>query len=120
MSKQLSSVEKVRRAEEYISKLLKKRNKQEKKALIKSAPHGVIKHICNLCNYAINCDSTSYSGNQAKRLKPHIKSLKTLVSPRQSLKQKRSVLQRGGFLPILASILGPLIGGVVGAITSNK
>ena len=65
------------------------------------------------------------SPKDAKHVKSYATKLRFISSPKVSLKRKRKTLsQKGGFLPALLPILGPLaasvIGPVVGGLMSGR
>ncbi len=53
-------------------------------------------------------------------LKRYKKQLETLSSRRSSLKSRKAVLQRGGFLGLLASVLVPTIASLITATVSRR
>jgi hypothetical protein len=91
-----------------------------RKNLVKAAPLGVIKHICNLCNVACKRNTVKYTDQELKRIKPYIGNLRCLVSRKKSLTNKRKVLQKGGFLPILATVLAPIVTGLIGSFINRR
>ena len=61
---------------------------------------------------------------QLELLRPSAKDIETLAKKKTSLKDKRNILQKGGFFGALIGpaikILGPLVSGLVGAFGGGK
>jgi len=73
-----------------------------------------IKCICE-CVKNVLVGNVNLSPEHKKRLKKHKSSLRKLVLKKTSLKEKKKIVQRGGFL---GALLGPIIkvlGGLFGA-----
>lgn len=120
MPTKTTSAERLQFAHNYLQRILNARAVAERNLLLKKAPLSVIKHICNLCNVAVRHGNKTYNSERLKRLTPHIKSIRYILAAKPSLKKKRRVLQKGGFFPILASILAPAIGGIISAIANRN
>lgn len=87
----------------------------------------IVKAIVNECdaeimNVLCECAHNTLRGNvnlsdaQIKRLKRHRKELEILANKKSSIKRKKNVLQRGGFLPVLLASILPALSGVIGNI----
>ena len=74
--------------------------------VIRTAPHSVIKSICNAaCNAAYN-PRVRLSPAQRKFLGRYRKQIGVLTSRAYNLRKKRHTLQTGGVLPFLPVLLG--------------
>lgn len=115
-----SSSDRVQAAHRYLREILSKSTPRARNQLLKKAPLRVIKHICNLCNAQCRHSNKTYDPAQLKRIEPHLKDIRVILSKTQSLKNKRRILQKGGFFPVLASILAPAIGGLITALVNRS
>lgn len=120
LSKTKNTAERIEFANNYLRRIFNARTATERNTLLKKAPLSVIKHICNLCNVVVRHGNKTYSSERLKRIGPHLKSIRYILAAKPSLKRKRRVLQKGGFFPILASILAPAIGGLISALTNRN
>ena len=92
-------------------------NNNIRRALVKLAPEGTIKGICNAAlNVARNPNIKLFPATRTK-LARHRNQFNKLLSKKGSIHQKRhTILQKGGFLPILAPILSTILGAVGSAL----
>lgn len=99
-------------------KLLVQCPAKTRKAYISEGGPGLIKAVCE-CALNILKGRVPLSSTQKARLKRHKKDLRTLTRKKTSLKTKKRILQKGGFLhPLLAPLLAPIIGSAVGGIAN--
>ena len=82
-----------------------------RKSIIQNGSYDLIKCLCD-CAHNIRKGTIKLSPNQEKCLSRHCHCLDQLTSKKVSLKTKRKILQKGGFLPAL---LAPIIG-IIGSI----
>ena len=84
------------------------------KTTLRHAPDSVIKTICDFALNAQQGDVT-LSRSQKKLLRKHKSKIEVLVSKVKPLKQKRHLLQTGGFafLPALIAAVLPTIGSIL-------
>lgn len=120
-----SAADRVHNAHKQLERILKARTIAKRNKLLNKAPLRVIKHICNLCNVAVrhvgeNGAAPEYDAKQLRKLQPYADDLRTLIKKSPSLKSKRRVLQKGGFFPLLAKLLIPAVGGLIGAIANRN
>ena len=87
--------------------------------VIRRSPDGVIKAICNA---ALNVQrgDIELSEKQKAQLRRHRSVFKALVSRKVSIKRKRAVLQKGGFLPFLLPLIGAIAPAILGAILPKR
>lgn len=88
-----------------------------KKKLIKDCDKKLIDCFCE-CSKNILKGNVPLKRNQLKRLRREKKNLRTLALKKTSLKKKRKILQKGGFigaiLPPVLTVLSSLLGGLIG------
>jgi len=98
-------------------KTLKKASPNLRKHILKKCNDDLIKCLCDIC-YNICAGNCKLSPNQHRALIRHKNPIRDLANKKKSLKSKRrSMIQRGGFLPallipaisIISSIIGSLI-----------
>lgn len=93
-------------------------SKFEQKYKIRGAKKSLVVALSEIAKNILN-KAIPLTSSQRRRLAPHAERLRTLVSPNTQLREKKQVLQTGGFLgfllkPLLSlgkNILGPLLGG---------
>lgn len=97
----------------YLTKLkkLKRVSPAERKKLLKEADDGLIHCICECAHNTLN-SNVPLTSAQFTRLARHKRILRRLSQSGESVKKKRKIIQQsGGFLlPLLAPILGALLG----------
>ena len=93
---------------------LSKSPRSIRNSVIESAPNELVDCICE-CAHNLLKGNVSLSPVQFKRLKRYRKQLRQLTAKQATRKEKRTILQKGGFLgiiaPIISSIAGALLGG---------
>ncbi|KAK6175840.1 hypothetical protein SNE40_014220 [Patella caerulea] len=80
--------------------------------IIKNASKPVIEALCECCLNVLQGRVRLSSYQKKKRLSRHKVVLRRLVDRKVPLKQKKKILQRGGFL---GALLGPLVG-ILGSV----
>jgi hypothetical protein len=86
---------------------------QNRKKLLKTATPNQIKSVCECALNVVN-GNVPVKGRLLHKLKAHRKVLKQLSFGKGTINTKRRLLiQRGGFLPVLAAALLPLVGTLV-------
>ena len=98
-------------------KLLEKASPSLRKAILKKASPELIHTICE-CALNILRSNVPLTNHCKRRLSRHKEKLRKLADKKVSLKTKKSIIQKGGFLPILISALAPVFGKILGALTS--
>ena len=83
-----------------------------RKAMIAGGSSGLVKALCE-CALNILKGHVPLTMKQKRSLKRRKKDLRSLASRKTSLKKKKKILQKGGFL---GPLLAPLIGGLVGIV----
>ena len=85
------------------------------KATIRAGDKDLINTLCE-CGYNVLKGNVSLTTSQKKRLNRHKHTLRTLTKSKgKSLKRKKALLQKGGFLgALLAPIIGTVLGGIFG------
>ena len=79
------------------------------KKIIRAADKDLVKTLCE-CSLNVLKGNVSISSRQKKRLSHHKKGLRELTQPKVSLKKKKVILQRGGFVgALLAGLLPALL-----------
>jgi hypothetical protein len=88
-----------------------------KKKLIKECDGKLIDCFCE-CSKNILKGNVPLKQTQLKRLRREKKNLRALALKKTSLKKKRKILQKGGFigaiLPPVLTVLSSLLGGLIG------
>lgn len=88
-----------------ILKYLSKANPGERKNIISNASPKMINTLCECCLNILR-GNVPLTPTQKKKLCKHKKTIRRLANEKMSLKNRKRVLQRGGFLPLL---LAPLL-----------
>jgi len=102
--------------EEFL-KLLYRSKHTYRKTLLERAPDEVIR-LLGKCALNILSGKVVLTKKQKVALRPHKKALHQLA--RGPVKQKKKILQKGGFLPpLLLPILGPILGAATGALLNK-
>ena len=85
------------------------------KAIIRAGDKDLINTLCE-CGYNVLKGNVPLTSPQKKRLNRHKNTLRTLTKGKsKSLKKKKVLLQKGGFLgALLAPIIGTVLGGIFG------
>lgn len=73
-------------------------------SVLKSVDNDVIETICEVCLNVLK-GNVPLSAAHKRRLSKHKHIYRKLVSPRVSLKQKRVLVQKGGFAPLFMGML---------------
>ena len=87
-------------------KLLSKAKTSAAKGIIKAAERDFIDSLCECCLNVLK-GRVPLSSTQKKKLVPYKATLRNLSLKKHSLEKRRSLLQRGGLLPVL---LPPVLG----------
>lgn len=102
----------------HILKLLAKSAPVQRRHIIQTAPKDLIEALSegslNLLKGRVQL-----SKNRLSKLRRFKKQIKVLASCKTSVRKKKQVLQRGGFLPLLASVLVPAISGLVSGLVNQ-
>lgn len=93
---------------EYLSRCKKK----EIHRFIAQAKPQIIKLLSNLC-YNFNKKNITQDPEHIKKLKPYARLISSLCKKSQSIKSRKRVLQKGGFVPTLLTTLIPLVAQLV-------
>lgn len=85
-----------------------------RKAILKHADKALVYSICELCDNTL-CGNVPLTPQQIQNLKKHKHILKRLAKRGESwAKKKKALAQKGGsFLPLLLSVLAPIIGKII-------
>jgi hypothetical protein len=102
---------------------LRKMNARQRNNYIKRCSPDFVRVLCECCKNLLK-GNVPVSAHQTIKLRRYRNILRTLSSKKASLKTRRKLLQKGGFLPLLlgpaisfaSSLLGPAVQGVVDAI----
>jgi hypothetical protein len=86
-------------------KVLMKNNCKLNRAIIKDSDDDLIITLCEIIKNVLK-GNVKISNHQKKRLQAKKTSLRKLASRGQSIKGKRRIIQSGGFLPLLAPLVG--------------
>lgn len=87
---------------------LGKASKSIQKSIITSAPKDFIDTICE-CAHNLLKGNVSMTQDQYKKLKHYRTQLRELNRKQTSLKRKRSLLQKGGFLGSILARVAPIL-----------
>ncbi len=107
-------MDRLRRNRKFFSNLSKKRIPERRSAL-NSISSDELKSVCDLCANILQ-KRVSLKPVQFRKLHKHRKVIRTLGSRKVSLKRKKKLLHRGGFLGILAPILGAIGSSLLGGL----
>ena len=83
------------------------------KALIKSASPELVRTLCECCHNVLK-GNVNITSAQKRRLRRHKTSLRTLTRKKLSLKRRKQILQKGGFIGALLSPILSVLKGVLG------
>ena len=76
------------------------------KAIVQASDKDLVNTLCE-CGVNVLKGNVQLSTLQKKKLQRHKSTLRQLANKKQSLKRKKDLLQKGGFL---GALLGPVIG----------
>jgi hypothetical protein len=97
-------------------RVLKKASPKLRKAILKNSEKELIIALCEIISNVLS-GTVKLSGKQRDKLKSHRSSLRKVVDKKTALKDKRRILQKGGFLaallPPALALLASLIGNAV-------
>jgi hypothetical protein len=98
----------------HVLKALYKSKPSRRRELLANADSDLVHSLCDCSKNVLN-GNIPLSSNRKKQLKRHRKLLRTLANPSVPFGTRSRIIkkQRGGFLPLLPALLGPIIG-VVG------
>lgn len=101
-------MDRVRRNVHLLSSFQNLNNNQQK-AVQKHLDPDQVKFICELCENVLN-ENVPVDECLRKKLRPHKLKIRRLTNSKKGLKEKKSILQTGRFLPaLLASLASPII-----------
>ena len=95
-----------------ILEYLKSLNTKEQKQLIKNANVGLLRVFSEICINLIK-RNIELSSADIKRLKKYEHLIEKLSQRKHSAKVRKNILQKGGFLSSILSLLPTLIGGIL-------
>jgi len=100
-------------------KVLHQLPSRQRNNMLKKAPNSLIK-VISQCSYNVLKGNVKLNNIEKRKLKKYKKSLRELSKKRASLKKKREMIMKGGFLgaligPVLAGLGGSLIKGIIGS-----
>ena len=95
-------------------KRVRRYNAKQQKKFFADCDRGVIDCCCEIARNILN-SNVPLSDRQFKALRRQKRNLRNLAKIKSSVKQKRKILQTGGFLGL---ILGPLVSAIAGGIGS--
>jgi hypothetical protein len=95
--------------------LLSKTSKTQREALIKTSTRDQLQCICD-CAINILKENIQLTDEQFKKLKRFQKQLRYLANSDDNIEDKRLVIQKGGFLPIL---LTPILSAAATILTDT-
>ena len=100
-------------------KLLHKSKPSYQKILLEGASPRIVELLTH-CALNILRGQILVTADQKNKLRKYKNNLRQLASKKISTKQKKKILQKGGFLPaFLIPILGPIMGGLAGAVVNK-
>ena len=85
-----------------------------RKQMIKNGDKELINAICETCKNILKAN-VPLTPSQKRRLCRHKRTLRELVKKKVSLKRKKQILQKGGFLGALITPILSLLGGLIGS-----
>lgn len=89
-----------------------------RKAIIEESDSDVMKVLCECAANTIN-GNVKLPPSHFKKLKRYKKQLRLLSNKKVGVKQKKKVLQTGGFLGALLNAVLPTLAGLVGSLFSK-
>lgn len=89
--------------------LMKKSNPKLRNELIKIADRDLMYALCDCALNVLN-GKIKLKPKQRRQIAKFCRHLQYLTNKKTPLKQKRRVLQSGGFLPALLGVLAPVLG----------
>ena len=95
-----------------ILEYLKNLNSKEQKNLIKNANVALLRVFSEICLNLMK-RNIELSPLDITRLKKHEHLIKKLSQRKHSIKVRKNILQRGGFLSSILSLLPALVGGIL-------
>ena len=87
----------------------------KRKALIEKANKSLIYSICECIQNILN-GNVVLTKSQKKRLTHQKTACRNLIKKGGSVREKKRIIQKGGFLPVLASIALPLVTELVSSL----
>lgn len=96
--------ERVRKHKDLLKVLMKNKPKLSR-AIIREADDGLIICLCEIVKNVIR-GNVKITNHQKKKLRSKKSSLRKLASRKHSVKSKRKIIQSGGFLNLIAPLLG--------------
>lgn len=89
-----------------VLKVLCRAKPQVVKAIIRSGDRELIQTLCECCLNILK-GGVRLTPHQKEKLRPHKQGLRVLAAKTTSLKRRKNILQKGGFL---GAVLGPVLG----------
>ena len=99
--------------------LLHRANPVLRKAILAKADPQLIKTICD-CSLNVLNGNVKLSEKSRKKLARHKTKLRKLADPKTTLKQKKRVIQQGGFLGALLSTVLPVVTSLIGGLVGKR
>lgn len=96
-------------------KYLSKCDKHTGKSIIKSANPELINCISDICHNILR-GNLKLTTSQKQKLMKYKNNIRKIANKKSTQKSKKELIQKGGFL---ASILGPLVGSLLGPLTKG-
>jgi hypothetical protein len=87
--------------------------------IVAGADPSLVKTISE-CSYNILKGHVRLTDGQKKRLSRYKNALRALADRKTTTRQRKALMQKGGFLPILGSLLAPVLGTVLGAALGGR
>ena len=94
-----------------ILKILSRSKGKVLKDIIRASDTSLVKAVCE-CAANVLKGYVHISSPQKKRLKQFVKELRAITNAKVSLKKRRHIIQKGGFLPALLTPLAAIITGI--------
>lgn len=96
--------------------LLTKASPRRRKAILQAGGRDVVYSLCECCKNVVD-GNIPMTHAQRVHLAKYKKPIRRLADRRVKLAEKqRIVLQQGGFIAPLLSVLAPVLGGILGAL----
>lgn len=94
-------------------KVLAKAKPSLRKAILREAEKALVYSICEICDNTLN-GNVPLKDSEKQKLRKHKKILRQLASKGGSWKKRKVQVQRGGaFVPVLLSLLAPIVGKLI-------
>ena len=97
---------------------LRKATKQQRAAVVRSANKSFFNAICECSRNVLN-GNIKLTASQKRSLARYKAALRGVANKKKSLKYKRRVVQKGGFLSTLLSAVVPVLGSLLGGVLNR-